>query len=88
MSQQYFVKCHHHRLSDVEKTTISLLYEFINLIETITLCFLVILILFIPIFFALINYVSTVQVYTSVIWCVHLRVHSSVLGLLHEFHNK
>jgi len=50
MSQQYFVKCHHHRLSDVEKTTISLLYEFINLIETITLCFLVILILFIPIF--------------------------------------
>jgi len=50
MSQHYFVKCHHHRLSDVEKTTINLLYEFINLIETITLCFLVILILFIPIF--------------------------------------
>ena len=36
MSQQYFIKCHHRRLSDVQKTTISLLYE------TITLCFLVI----------------------------------------------
>jgi len=31
MSQQYFIKCHRHRLSDVQKTTISLLFELIRL---------------------------------------------------------
>ena len=30
MSQQYYMNCHHHRLSDVKKTTISLLYELVN----------------------------------------------------------
>ena len=31
MSQQYFMKCHRPRLSDVQKTTISLLFELIRL---------------------------------------------------------
>jgi len=31
MSQQYFIKCHRPRLSDVQKTTISLLFELIRL---------------------------------------------------------
>jgi len=32
MSEQYFInKCHRHRLSDVQKTTISLLFELIRL---------------------------------------------------------
>jgi len=31
MSQQYFIKCHRHRLSDVQKSMISLLFELIRL---------------------------------------------------------
>jgi len=31
MSQQYFIKCHHHKLSGVQKNVISLLCELINL---------------------------------------------------------
>ena len=53
VSQQYFIKYHHHRLSDVQKTTIStisLLYDLVNLGDNI-LCFLVIVILVILIFF-------------------------------------
>jgi len=41
MPQQYFIRRHHNRLSDVRKNMISLLYELINL----TLCFLAILII-------------------------------------------
>jgi len=32
MSQQYFIKCHHHKLSDIQKTMASLLCS----LETIT----------------------------------------------------
>jgi len=31
MSQQYFIKCHRPRLPDVQKTSISLLFELIRL---------------------------------------------------------
>ena len=33
MPQQYFIRCHHNRLSDVRKNMISLLYELINLTD-------------------------------------------------------
>ena len=33
MPQQYFIRCHHNRLSDVRKNLISLLYELINLTD-------------------------------------------------------
>ena len=80
VSQQYFIKYHHHRLSDVRKTTISLLYDLINLGDLVFSgdCN------FSYSDFLPLSIITTVHTHAYAVRCIHLRVHLS--ELLHEFH--